>query len=160
MGAEVQHRVRLPDLLQIGVISGKTVMGAGAAGIKQAHWIAFVAEGGLNANKDVAEMATKHQQVLAIAVEVAGGLAPVFFQSFGVRRQALVLLDTHTVCDRELGGSLHGIGVVDDGLQQLTRRGRQVLHVVALRLHLLHHPMDGAEAVSYTHLTLPTSIQV
>ena len=79
MSAEVQHRVSLPDLLQIGVVSGKTVVGACTTGIEQAHWVAFVAEGGLNANKDVAEMATKHQQVLAIAVEVAGGLAPVLF---------------------------------------------------------------------------------
>ena len=147
MSAEVQHRVCLPDLLQIGVVSGKTVVGACTTGIEQAHWVAFVAEGGLNANKDVAEMATKHQQVLAIAVEVAGGLAPVLFQSFGVRRQALVLLHAHTVCDRELGGSLHGIGVVDDSLEQSSWCGGQTLNVVALGLHLLHHPMDGAENI-------------
>ena len=49
--------------------------------------------------------------------------------------------------DRQLRGALHGIGVIDDGLQQLSRSGRHVLNVVALCLHLLHHPMDRAEDV-------------
>ena len=147
MGAEVQHRISLPDLLQIGVVSGEAVVGAGAAGIEQAHRITLVAEGGLDANEDVAEVATENQQVLAIAVEVAGGLAPVLFQPFGVRRQTLVLLNAHPMGDRQLRRALHGIGVIDDGLQQFSRRGGQILHVVTLRLHLLHHPMDGAENV-------------
>ena len=153
MGAEVEHRISLPDLLEIGVVGGEAVVGAGAAGIEQAHRITLVAEGGLNANENVAEVATENQQVLAIAVEVAGGLAPVLFKPFGVGRQTLVLLNAHAVGDRQLRRALHGIGVVDDGLQQLSGRGRQVLHVVALRLHLLHHPMDGAEDVEVSRRT-------
>ena len=79
MGAEVQHRIGAPDLLEIGVVSGEAVVGAGAAGIEQPHRVTLVAEGGLHTNKHVAEVAAKDQQVLAVAVEFARGLTPVLF---------------------------------------------------------------------------------
>ena len=147
MGAEVEHRIGLPDLLQIGVVGSKSMVGACTTGVEQAHGVAFVAEGGLNADKDIAEVATEDQQILAIAVEIAGRLAPVLFKPLGVRGQAFVFLNAHPMGNGKLRRALHGIGVVDHRLQQITRRRRQALHVVALRLHLLHHPMDGTEDV-------------
>merc|ERR1711908_146415 len=44
----------------------------------------FGYEGRLNTDENVAEVATENQQVLAVAVEVAGGLTPVLFQPLGV----------------------------------------------------------------------------
>ena len=85
MGAEMQHRISLPDLLQVGVVGGEAVVRACTTGVEQAHRVTFVAKGGLNTNEEVAEVATENQKILAIAVEVAGGLAPVLFKPLGVR---------------------------------------------------------------------------
>ena len=147
MGAEVQHRIGLPHLLQVGVVGGKAVVGAGAAGIEQPHRIALVAEGGLHPHKHVAEVAAVDQQVGAVAVQVAGGLAPVFFQPLGIGGEALVFLHAHAVGDRELRGSLEGFWVVDHGLHQRLGIPRHVLHVVALGLHLLQYPEDRAKYI-------------
>ena len=147
MGAEVEHGIRTPDLLQVGVIGSEAMMGTGAAGVQKPHGVALVAEGGLHADEHVAEVATEHQQVLAIAVEVARRLAPVLLQPFGVRGETFVLLHAHAVRDRELRSSLHRFGIVDHGFHQTLRSLRQVLDVVPLGLHLLHHPMDGAEHI-------------
>ena len=147
MGAEVQHRIGLPHLLQIGVVGGKAVVGAGAAGIEQPHRIALVAKGWLHAHKHVAEVAAVDQQVGAVAVQVAGGLAPVFFQALGIGGEPLVFLHAHAVGDRELRCTLEGLWVVDHRLHKRLGRARHVLHVVALELHLLEHPEDRAEYI-------------
>ena len=53
-------------------------------------WVTLVAEGGLHADEDVAEGLAVDEQVLAVAVEVAGGRAPVLLEVGGVRRELLV----------------------------------------------------------------------
>ena len=75
------------------------MVGASAAGIQQAHGIAFVAKGGLHPHKNVAEVTAVNQQVLPVAVEVARGLAPVLLQSLGVRGETFVLLHAHAMSD-------------------------------------------------------------
>ena len=147
VGPEVEHRVRTPDLLEIGVVSRKAVMRTGAAGVQQTHRITLVSKGGLDADEHVAEVTTEHQQVLPVTVEVARRLAPVLFQSLRIRGETLVLLDAHPMGDGQLRSPLHRLGIVDHRLQQSLGRCRQILHVVPLGLHLLHHPMDGTEDV-------------
>ena len=147
MGAEVQHRIGLPHLLQIGVVGGEAVVGAGAAGIEQPHRVALVAKGWLHTHKHVAEVAAVDQQVGAVAVQVAGGLAPVFFQALGIGGEPLVFLHAHAVGDRELRCPLKSFRVVDHRLHQRLGRARHVLHVIALGLHLLQHPEDRAEYI-------------
>ena len=100
MGAEVENGIRLPNFLEVGVVSSKSMMGACTAGVQQAHRIAFVAKGGLDANENIAEMATKHQQVLSIAVEISRGFPPVLLQTIGVGRKALVFLNAHAMGNR------------------------------------------------------------
>ena len=97
MGAEVQHRISPPDLLEIGVVSREAVVWAGAAGIEQPHRVTLVAEGGLHTNKHVAEVAAKDQQVLAVAVQFARGFAPVLFQALVIRSEPLVFLNAHAM---------------------------------------------------------------
>jgi hypothetical protein len=55
-----------------------------------AHGVTLVAEGGLHADEDVAEGLAVDEQVLAVAVEVAGRRAPVLLEVGGVRRELLV----------------------------------------------------------------------
>ncbi len=92
-------------------------------------------------------MAAEHQQVLPVAVEIARRLAPVLLQSLRIRGETLVFLDAHPMGDGQLRSSLHRLGVVDHRLQQCLGCGRQILHVVPLGLHLLHHTVDGTEDV-------------
>ena len=147
VGAEVQHRVSTPDLLEIGVVGGEAVVGAGAAGVQQPHRVTLVAKGGLNADEDVAEVATEDQQVGAVAVQVAGGLAPVLLEALRVGREAFVFLNAHPVGDGQLRCTLEGLGVLEDRLHQLLGVAGQTADVVALGAHLFHHAVDGAEDV-------------
>ena len=123
------------------------MVGAGTAGIEQPHRVALVAKGGLHAHKHIAEVAAVDQQVGAVGVEVARGLAPIFLQPLGIGGKPLVFGHAHAVGDRELRGPLKRFGVVDHRLHQGLGSGRQVLHVVALELHLLQHPVDRTEHI-------------
>ena len=70
---------------------------------EQAHGIPLVSEGGLHANEDVAKLLAVDEQLLPIAVQVAGGLAPVLLQRLGVLAQLLVLV--HLEAGEGRGGS-------------------------------------------------------
>jgi len=73
---------RRPRPSQVGVIRGKAVRGAWHCANRAApHRIAFVANGGCTPTKNIAEVAAVDQQVGAIAVEIAGGLAPSSLQA-------------------------------------------------------------------------------
>ena len=61
----------LEDVLQVGVVSREAVVGRGAAAEEQAHGVALIAEGGLHADEDVAELLAVHQQLLPVAVQIA-----------------------------------------------------------------------------------------
>jgi hypothetical protein len=120
--AEVQHGVCLEHLLQVGVVGRKPVVRAGAAAEQQAHRVALVAEGGLHADEHVAKLLAVDEQVVAAAVELAGGLAPVLLQRLAVLAQLGVLAHRHP----EAGGwggwgrGLAGVcvkGWVTDGVE-------------------------------------------
>ena len=147
MGAEVQHRVGAPHLFKVGVVSGEAVVGAGAARIQQPHRVAFVAEGGLHPHKHVAEVAAVNQQVGAIAIQIAGRLAPVLFEALGVGGEALVFGHAHPVGNRQLRRSLQGLGIGEHRLHQRLGRAGHVGHAVPLELHLLKHPEDRTEHI-------------
>ena len=65
----MQHRISLPDLLEVGVVGGKAVVRAGAAGIQQTHRITLVTEGGLHADEHVAEVAAEGKKRANTAAE-------------------------------------------------------------------------------------------
>ena len=143
----MQHGIRAPHLLQVGVVRREAVVRAGTAGIEQTHRITLVAEGGLHANKHVAEMATEDQQVGAVGIEGAGGLAPVLFKPLGVGGEALVFLHAHAVGDRQFRGSLKGFGIFQHRLHQRFGGRWEILHLIALGPHLLEHAVNRAEHI-------------
>ena len=143
----MEHRIGAPHLLDVGVIGGETVVGAGAARIQQPHRIPLVAEGGLHSHKHVAEMAAVDQQVGAIAVQIAGRLAPVLFEALGIGGEAFVFGHAHAVGNRQLRRSLQGLGIGEHRLHQRLGRAGHVGHAVPLELHLLEHPEDRAEHI-------------
>ena len=143
----MQHCIGLPYLLQVGVVGGKPVVGAGTAGVEQPHGVAFVAKGGLDAYKHIAEVAPIDQQVGAVGVEVAGGLAPVLLEPFGIGGEPLVLLHAHAVGNGELRGAGEGFRIAQHGFHQGLRRAGHVVDGIALGLHFFEHPVDRAEDI-------------
>ena len=73
--AEMQHRVGAEDLFHVGVERREAVVRAGRAGEQEAHRVALVAKGGLHADEDVAEALAVDEELGAVGVEVARGLA-------------------------------------------------------------------------------------
>ena len=102
VGAEMQHSIGFPDFLEVGVVRGESMVRTCAAGIQQTHRVPLVAEGGLNADEHVAEVAAEHQQVLPVTVEISGWLAPVLLKTLRVGSETLVFLNTHAVCNGEI----------------------------------------------------------
>ncbi len=147
MGAKVQHRIRPPEFIQEGVVGGKAVVGAGRAGEQQPHRVALVAKGGLHPNKHITKGLTVDQQVFPIGVKVARRWAPVFLQAIGVGGEGLVFPHRHAVGHVQLGALVLGLGIVDHLLHQGLGGVRQVLDIVAILLHGLHHPVDGAKHI-------------
>lgn len=92
--AKVQHSVRLENLLKEGVVGSKPVVRAGAAREQQAHRVALIAECGLHAYEDVAKLLAINEQLLAVAVEVTGWLAPVLLQGLAVVAQLLLFCES------------------------------------------------------------------
>ncbi len=147
VGAEVQHRIRLPNLLQIGVEGRKSVVGAGGTGKQQPHRIALVPERRLHPDKQVAKRLPVHQQILPVGVQMARRFPPTLVQPFVIRGEALVLHFRHPVRHVQLRTGILGRGIVNHLLHQRLRRLRQIPHVVAVPLQGHHHFVDTAEHV-------------
>ena len=69
----IQPRAHLEHVLQVRVVGGEAVVGAGRPAEQEAHGVALVAECRLDADEDVAELLTEHQQLLPVAVQAACG---------------------------------------------------------------------------------------
>ncbi len=123
------------------------MVGAGRAAEEQAHRVAFVAEGGLDTNKDVTKALTKDQQVLTIGVEMARGRAPVFLEALGIGGKAFVFAHGHAVGNVQLGASVLGLSIMDDGFHEGFGGVGQVLNVVAVALHCFENTEDRAENI-------------
>eukprot|EP00964_Phaeocystis_antarctica_P011943 scaffold6585_cov34-Phaeocystis_antarctica.AAC.1 len=130
--AEMQHGVGLEDLLDVRVVGGEAVVGRSGLRVEQAHGIALVAEGRLHADEDVAEGLAVDEQVLAVAVEVAGRRPPVLLEVGGIGRELLVLGHRHLVGNVELGRRDARLLVVQDFVDEGLDALGQLAHLVAL----------------------------
>ncbi len=77
MGAEMQHRMRAEILAQIAIEGGEGMRRREALLEQQPHRIAFVAEGGLHADEDIAEVRAENEDVAPVGLETAGRRAPL-----------------------------------------------------------------------------------
>src|SRR3954454_22523507 len=77
MRAEMQHGMRLEILPKPAVESGKRMRRREPLFEQQAHRIALVAEGGLNADEDIAELGAQDEDRSAIALMLAGSRPPL-----------------------------------------------------------------------------------
>ena len=75
MRAKVQHRVGPEHLLDVRVVGREAVVRRSRAGEQQPHRVALVAERRLDADEDVAEALAVDEELGAVGVEVARGLA-------------------------------------------------------------------------------------
>lgn len=61
----------LEDLLKIGVIGSKAVVGRGRSAEEQPHGVPLIPKGGLHSDEDIAKLLAVDEQIIAIGVEVA-----------------------------------------------------------------------------------------
>ena len=71
MQTDKDRRARLENVLQVRVVRGEAVVGAGGAAEQEAHGVALVPERWLHADEDVAELLAEDQQLLPVAVQAA-----------------------------------------------------------------------------------------
>mmetsp|Transcript_54202 Transcript_54202/g.128743 ORF Transcript_54202/g.128743 Transcript_54202/m.128743 type:complete len:620 (-) Transcript_54202:301-2160(-) len=143
----MEDGVRAEHALHVRVVRRKRVRGGRGLGEEEAHGVALIAERGLHANEDVAELLAVDEEVLAVRVELPGGLAPVLLQLLGVGSHLLVLLDGHLVLHVEVRGPHARFLVVEDHVHDLLGLGRHVAERVALATELFAHRGDGREHV-------------
>ena len=77
MGAEMQHRMGAEILAQIAVEGAEGMRRREALLEQQPHRVAFVAEGGLHADEDIAEMRAEDEDVAPVGLVTAGRGAPL-----------------------------------------------------------------------------------
>src|SRR5712692_8546955 len=93
----MQDRVGVPDVLEIGVEGAETMVRRLALSHEQAHGITLVAEAGLHAYENVAEMAAEDERVRAAAVEMARRRGPAGLDFGPPGPQALVVSHGHPI---------------------------------------------------------------
>mmetsp|Transcript_25720 Transcript_25720/g.64239 ORF Transcript_25720/g.64239 Transcript_25720/m.64239 type:complete len:1163 (-) Transcript_25720:603-4091(-) len=147
VGAKVENCVGLVDLLEVRVVRGEAVVGAGALGEQEAHRVSLVAKGGLDADEDVTKVLAVDQKVLAVGVEMAGRGAPVLVQGVLVVADLFILRNRHLVGDVELRRGELGLLVVDDLLEELVRGLGDDTDVVALGFEMAEDRKDRVEDV-------------
>ncbi len=125
MGPEMQDRMGPQVLAQIAVEGGEGV-GRGEAVLEQEpHRIALVAEGRLDADEDIAEGGTQHEDRAAVALLAARRRAPLRLDLGQMRLVADMLVGRDAGMDIGIRAEALGIAV-DDPLAQLVHRGRQL----------------------------------
>ena len=77
MGAEMQGCVRAEIFADITVKCRESMRRGEAAFEQQPHWVAFIAKGWLDADKDITEMRAKDVDGLTVALLAARGRAPL-----------------------------------------------------------------------------------
>ena len=109
-------------------------MGRGKAAFKQqAHRVTFVAEGGLQADEDITQLAPQHKDIAPVALHLAGGGAPDGFDDFQGRRVAHNRIGIHKSC--HVGGLAIGFRIAaQDSIPQVLHRFRHIQRI-AVGLH-------------------------
>ena len=135
VGAEVQHGVGA-EVLADPAVEGGEGMGGGKALLElEAHGIALVAEGGLDADEDVAEGLAKDEERAAIGLQATGGRAPLLLDLTEPFLAPDMVVGAHPGVDIGVGAVTGGVAI-DDGLAQHVD-GLRHLDAVAGGLHLL-----------------------
>ena len=139
--------VGFEDFLHEGIVGGEAVVRAGGAGEEEAHRVPLVAESGLHANEDVAELFAVDEKVFSVGVEVPGGFSPIFLEEGGVGGELLVLADGHFVGNVEVWAAEFGFLVVDNFFNEFFRRFGETVDLVAFLFEVLEHGENGGENV-------------
>ena len=131
--AEVQHRMGAEVFAQPAVKSRESVSGCKAFFEQQAHRVALIAEGRLDADKDIAKALAQHKDAAAVALLAAGCGAPGGFDVLEVFLAAHMIVRSDQRMHIGLGAVALGVAG-DDALAQGVHAGWQ-LDGVAFPLH-------------------------
>ena len=143
VGAEVQHRVGAEVLADPAVEGGEGVGGGEALLELEAHGVALVAEGGLDADEDVAEGLAEDEERSAIGLQATRGRSPLLFDLPQPLLAPDMVVGAHPGMDVGVGAVAGGIAI-DDGLAQHVD-GLGHLDAIASGLHLPQGIEQGGE---------------
>ena len=145
MGAEMQHGIRAESSLQIGIERDKGMCGCKAVFEQQPHWVAFIAESRLDADKQVSEMAAQNEDAAAIRLNLARRRAPLGLDL----RQPWFGPDVIVArnMSRDIGDSAvtGRIALQDHRTQRVRRLGN--LDAITVGSQCLHGVVQGGEHV-------------
>ena len=114
MSSEVEYGIGSPDVIEIGVVSDKTVMWGGGFAKEQAHGVAFITKGGLYAYKDVSILLTVNEQVLSIRVQMSGGGSPLLDNAIDIGSIGFIFGNRHLIGNIQFRAANHGFRVVQN----------------------------------------------
>ena len=110
---------------------------------EQPHGIALVAEGGLDTDKDVAELGAEHEQRAAVGLLLAGCRAPLGLDLGQVRLASDMIVDRDADMHVGVGAETSGVAVDDLLAQRVDILGH--IDLVAFRVHRLEGVIERGE---------------
>ncbi len=143
MGAEMQHRAGAEILAQPAIERREGMRRRKALLEQQPHRIAFISEGGLDADKDVPEALAQHEDRTAVALLLAGRRTPLRLDLAQPFFRSNMIAGRNS--DVDIGVGAEAGGVADhDPLPQRVGVGRHI-DLIALALHRGERAMQGLE---------------
>ncbi len=139
----MEHGVGREILAEPAVEGGERVRRGKAALEQQPHRVALVAEGGLDADEDVAEALAQHEDRAAVALLAAGGGAPLCLDLGEPALAADVVVGGDAGVDVGVRAEAGTVAAQDTGTQ-VVHRGRD-LDAVARGLHALQRVVERLE---------------
>mmetsp|Transcript_2297 Transcript_2297/g.5224 ORF Transcript_2297/g.5224 Transcript_2297/m.5224 type:complete len:337 (-) Transcript_2297:1170-2180(-) len=147
MCSKVKDRIGVEDLLQVGVVCSKSVMGTCRLREEKTHGISLVSERGLHSDEDISKLLSVNNEVLSIRVEVPRCRSPVLLQVLGVGSELVVFIGTHTVGDVKLRRADSGLRIIQHRLHDSLLIIGSISNIVSLLLQLLENSFDGVKDV-------------
>ena len=143
MGAEMQGSVGAEIFADEAIKCGECMCRGEATFEQQPHWVAFIAKGWLDADKDIAEMRAKDVDGLTVALLAAGGRAPLRLDLRQIFFAADMVIGTDARCDIGVCAKLCSIAMK----QRVTQHINAFWYVnrVAVIAHTLHCCMERLE---------------
>ena len=135
MRAEMQHRMRAEILAQVAVEGGEGVGRREALLEQQPHRVAFIAEGGLDADEDIVETLAQNVDARTIRLLASGSRAPLGLDLVQVLLTTHMVIGGNAVDHIGIAAEALGISFQDARLKLIDGGGH--LHLVAIGLHCL-----------------------
>ena len=143
----MEDSIGSPDMIEIGVISHKSVVRRCGFAKQQTHRIAFITKGWLHTDKEIPILLTVNQQVLSIGIQMSRGGSPLFDNAIDVGSICFIFRHRHLVSNVEFGTADHRFSVMQDILHHVVGCLGQALDIIAIVTKGFCDFMNGRENI-------------